>query len=220
MYKKLIILTVIAMPFTCSAGFGEYVSAWWHGRQISSIPMPHIPLAPQQLAQVSGGVASSNTLEAVKEARAALKDVLDHPEAVEKATSGFVKGIVKAPFVAALDGAEYVRDTAVEHPYMALTAATVGLGAAAYYKFRDLTEEEKQLQQIEKDKRQSLIRQAASISAADMHADEYRTCLNRHAYDNGTCEDRIKRCHSPARKLASYNRKRADKMTSSFREYN
>ena len=225
MYKKLIILSVIVIPLPCSAGLGDYISAWWHNRAIpSSVLQPHIPLAPQQLAGVAGGVSSNNLLETVKEARAAVKDVLDHPEAVEEASKsvshGFTRGLFTGPASAARDGALYVKDTAVEHPYIAGLALTAGVAGAAYYKFRPLTEEETQKAQIEKDKRQSLIRQAASVVKADMYAEDYRTCLNRHAYDHGaSCDEKIQRCHSPARKLAMEAPKRAKKITQAYREY-
>ncbi len=171
-----------------------------------------------------GGFTAQQAAETTKNVKDTIELVVDAKktgEASFAAGAGFTGGLVSGPFIAARDGAVYIKDTAVEHPVIAGLALTAVVGGGLYHKFRPLTEEEIQKDQIEKDKRQALIRESASIAAADLHADDLRTCLNRHAYDHAsTADDKIKRCHSPARKLASYNRKRADKMTSSFREYN
>ena len=44
--------------------------------------------------------------------------------------------------------------------------------------------------QIGKDKRLAQTREASSILETDALAQEYRTCLNRHANDNGSCADK------------------------------
>ncbi len=217
MHKKLIILAVFVMPLRCSAGLGEYLSAWWHGKGIAAVPLPHIPLTPQQNATVVGGVASHNALEIAKEVRGTIKDVLEHPENVAKASQGLSHGFTRGFFTGP---ASAIRDGVTEHPYATAVVVTAAAGTAVYYKLKPLSEEEQQLQQIEKDKRLAAIRKAASIARADEHADDYRRCLSRHAHDKGSCEDRIRRCHSPAGRLAAENRKMADEITESYRTYN
>ena len=81
------------------------------------------------------------------------------------------------------------------------------------------TIQEKQEQELARSKRLADLRAARDVASADDTATEFRTCLNRHAYDNGSCEDKLKRCHSPARRLSMLNRKRAEEIASAFKEY-
>lgn len=206
MFKKVLIIALIAIPVPCSAGkrFNDFCAFIGLGTHPVN-PANHIL-----------GVASDN---AVKIADKAV-EIIQSPEEIEKASAAVTSGLAKGPFYAARDGAVYVRDTAAEHPIIAGLAVTAGIAGAAYYKFRPLTEEEVQKAQIEKDRRMAMIREAASIVRADLYAEEYRTCLNRHAYDHGaSCSEKIRRCHSPARKLAMEAPERAIKITKAYREY-
>ena len=198
------------MPLPCSAG---WFMDWVRKVKTPAIPFPHIPLTPQQNADVAGGVATSNILQTAEITAKIVDKLTDKPELAGEVTHHATKGIFTGAGAA-------LRDGVVEHPIIAGLALTAGVTGGLYYKFRELTDEEKEQAQIKKDKRLAKIREAASIVKADMFADEYRTCLNRHAYDHGaSCDEKIQRCHSPARKLAMENKKRATKITKAYREY-
>ncbi len=209
MFKKVIIIALVAMPLPCSAGnrWNDFCAFIGLGRHPVN-PANHIL-----------GVPTDNFLKTTE----IIVDAVKKPEVLEAAAEGvshgtshgFMRGLFTGPASAVRDGAIYAKDTAIEHPVL----TTLAVAGAAYYKFRPLTEQEEQEAQIKKDKRIAEIRAAAAIIKEDDTADELRTCFNRHAYDNGSCDDKIKRCHSPARRLASYNRMRASSMTASFREY-
>lgn len=229
MYKKVVIITLAINNCQLNAGFGE-----WVARKILRVNVVSTPIDATTIAdtlpvidptQYCGGVFSSNAVQVTSNVNVMLDRVAEvNPKKIEAASHavshGFMYGLASGIPTAIKDGVVYVKDTAVEHPVITTGIVATAMGTAVYYKFKPLTEEEQQLQQIEKDKRLAEIRKAASIARADEHADDYRRCLSRHAHDAGSCEDRIKRCHSPAGRLAAENRKMADEITESYRAYN
>lgn len=226
MYKKIAILAL----FTSSlASAGENHSRIWGALRYLN-PMNYsfrgsVPkVASTNPGDYVGGFTANKAAEFMRDGKDVIDTLMKNPEAAEKAgkalTHGLVYGAVSAPFDAARDGIVYVKDAATAHPVIAGTVVTTSVAAAAYYKFRPLSEKEKQEQELAKAERLANLRAAHDVAAADDIATEFRTCLNRHAYDkDSSCADKIKRCHSPARRLSMLNRKRVEDIVSAFKEY-
>jgi len=214
------------------ATFGEWFSEkiLRIPKNVSALPDGTMPPLPSiDPTKYYGGVFSDNAVKVTDNINVMLDKVAKaDPKKVEAVTSaaskggshGFMYGIFSGTGTALRDGAVYVKDTAVEHPYITATAATAALATSAYYKFRPLTPEEEHQEKIRKTRRAAEFREASMIEATDATADEFRRCLNTHAHCGDRAENGLpRRCNSPARRLGQLNRSRAAEIAAAFKEY-
>ncbi|MBS1986606.1 hypothetical protein JST99_01595 [Candidatus Dependentiae bacterium] len=220
MFKKIIIILLV--PSLGCAGEKTYSWVSYLNPMNYSFKGAVVKTASTNPGDYVGGYTATRVSEAVKDTKEIAELVLD-PKLVGETTYEFTKGgtygLVAGPAIAIKDGVVYIKDTIVGHPYATAVIVTATAGTAAYCKFRPLTEEEQQKKAIEEAKIRAELRKAREIEQEDIFAADYRTCLNRHAYDNGSCNDKIKRCHSPARNLAMLNKQREEGITNAYRKH-
>lgn len=200
MSKRFIVLLLTMQAASIHA---EWYKPWtWVGPKL---PVDHP-------GNFSGGFATKNLVTVSENVYKTVDACLKDPKAVQEtacaATHGATYGLLSGT-------ASAVRDGVVAHPYAAGAVAATGVAVAGYRTFRPLSAKEK----AEEAKAQGDVRAAELLKLSDDTADEYRTCLNTHARSAGTCDDKLRRCHSPARRLALLNHKRASAITTAFREY-
>lgn len=223
MYKKIVILALLAPSFVCASEkkytFWSYLNPMNYSFRGSVAKV-----ASTNPGDYVGGFTASKVADTASDLKDTAAMFMKDPKVAGEVAYNFTEGASYGFWAgqghAVRDGAAYVKDGIAAHPVIAGTALTAGVAAAAYYKFRPLTEQELQEQQLAKAARLANLRAAREVEQADEVATEFRTCLNRHAYDkDSSCTDKLKRCHSPARRLSMLNRKRAEEIASAFKEY-
>lgn len=170
------------------------------------------PSLPQNPANCVLGLCTDNLKTTVATACKTIDKVVENPEAAGKAAQAVTHG---SAYGLLSGSASAVRDGVVAHPYAAGAVLATGASIAAYRTFRPLTA----LEEAEEARAQSETAAARRVKLTEDTDTEFRTCLNTHSRSAGSCEDKLRRCHSPARRLALLNHKRATAIATAFREY-
>lgn len=173
---------------------------------------PALVQAPVNPANHALGVFSDNAVKVVDK----VDKLIQSPEVLEKASTAVSHGTTHGGAYGLLSGtASAVRDGVVAHPYATGAVLATGASIAAYRAFRPLTAQE----EAEEARAKSETAAARRVKLTEDTDTELRTCLNTHARSAGSCEDKLRRCHSPARRLALLNHTRANAIQAAFREY-
>lgn len=173
---------------------------------------PSLPQTVANPANYALGLCTDNLKTTVVTACQTIDKVVENPEAAGKA----VQAVTHGGTYGLLSGAgTAVRDGVVAHPYATGAVLATGATIAAYRTFRPLTAQE----EAEEARAKSETVAARRVKLTEDTDTEFRTCLNTHSRSAGSCDDKLRRCHSPARRLALLNHKRANAITAAFREY-
>jgi len=210
MLKKIVILALVAQSIPAQAvnWYKAHPSYWLFQTH------PSIVRAPIDPATCVLGLPTTNILKTVEKGGELLSNVT--PEKVEAVATAASHGTTHGASYGFWSGqATALKDGVVAHPYATAAVLATGVGIAGYRALRPLTPQE----EAEQEKAKTEIRAAQRLKLTDDTDTEYRTCLNKHARCGGTADDKIRRCHSPARRLALLNHARANAITAAFKEY-
>lgn len=215
MFKKVIIVAVIAMPFSCSAGkrwddFCAFVGLGNHG------PINH--------ANHAFGVGTHNFEQGAKHVQDTVEAVIKNPKGVQNASHGAAYGTTYG----ALAGAgNAIEDGIHKHPYVAGTAVTLGAAAVVYHmlpgqedyaRWARLKAEEEQ-HKVALEQHKVVMEETKKQQLTLATATELRTCLNTH----GRCRKKGQRvpspCNSPTRRSALYDLALTDSIVNGYNKY-